>query len=64
VSAIDRMNNLYVISLGASLAFWFAYYVLEAPKADFPAVVTGFVWVAALFSKMWLEKKEKLKQNA
>ena len=63
MSKVDRLNNLYGFALGASLAFWFAYYFLEAPKADFPAVVTGFVWVGALFSKMWLEKKEKMKQN-
>ena len=63
MSTVNRIDNLYVLALGASLAFWFSYYVLEAPKADIAAVVTGFVWVAALFSKMWLEKKEKMKKN-
>jgi hypothetical protein len=59
----ECLDAIYTLALGASLALWFAYYVLGAANADLPAVITGLVWAAALFSKMWLLRKTEVSQN-
>ena len=40
-----NLNNIQTLFIGASLAFWFTYYVLDFAGAETAAWITTVAWV-------------------
>ncbi|OGS48626.1 MAG: hypothetical protein A3J40_04805 [Erythrobacter sp. RIFCSPHIGHO2_12_FULL_63_10] len=58
MSTADRLEKIYAMFLGASLAFFFCHFVWKVEGADNAAFVTVIVWVIAFFLSRYLRKKD------
>ena len=58
MKAAERLENLYKLLVGASLAFAFCYYAWGIENADDAMMIVGLGWVACFFWSRNLRNKD------
>ncbi|KQZ62673.1 hypothetical protein ASD67_14270 [Sphingopyxis sp. Root1497] len=54
---VERLESIYKMLLGASLAFFLCYYVWEVEAAGVAGMLASWIWVACYFWSRHSRKK-------